>query len=104
MEYQIILTTCPDNDVAQNLATKLVESRLAACVSIIPGITSVYQWKGKVETEQEIQLLIKSKRELFDALTNYIKDNHPYELPEIIAVPITNGLPDYLEWIDEQTG
>ena len=99
-EYSITIATCPDKDSAKSIAGLLVESRLAACVQMFP-IESMYIWQDKVCDESEIMLLIKSKTELFDQISALIKAGHPYEVPEIIQVPITAGLPEYLNWIED---
>ncbi|HHL45798.1 MAG TPA: divalent-cation tolerance protein CutA [Gammaproteobacteria bacterium] len=98
---QLIFCTCPDRDCAQNLANTIVEQRLAACVSILPGVHSIYHWQGKQESADEILLLIKTHSQVYPALERLIQQQHPYELPEIIAVPVENGLPAYLNWISE---
>ena len=98
--YQIILCTCPDKDTAEKLAHLLVTGKLAACVNILPDITSIYLWQEQIESAQEHLLLIKANKSCYQAIEKAIGDNHPYELPEIIAVPIENGLPEYLHWID----
>lgn len=100
-DVHIVLNTCPDMDTAQHIAGSLVEEKLAACVNIIDGIHSVYQWKGKVHTDGEVLLLIKSPVARFSALQDRLRELHPYELPEIVAVPITDGLPEYLTWASE---
>jgi periplasmic divalent cation tolerance protein len=97
--YQLILCTCPDNQVAEQLASSLVEQRLAACINIVPGLTSIYRWQGKLERGTEVLLLIKTTWELYTAVENAIRQQHPYELPEIIAVTVDKGSPDYLRWI-----
>lgn len=99
--FLVILCTCPDNAVAEKLATLAVEAKLAACVNIIPGITSVYAWEGNIEKHQEALLIIKSHENQYNQLEELIKINHPYEVPEIIASPIINGLVEYLTWIKE---
>jgi periplasmic divalent cation tolerance protein len=99
-QYQITLCTCPDKDTAEKIAHLLVNDKLAACVNILPGITSVYRWHEQVESAQEHLLLIKANKSRYQAIETTIKKHHPYELPEIIAVPIENGLPEYLHWID----
>ncbi len=99
-DYQIILCTCPDNDTAENIASLLVEAHLAACVSILPNITSIYRWQGQIEHAEELLLVIKTRQEAYLALEDIIKRHHPYEIPEIIALPIERGLPDYLHWMD----
>jgi periplasmic divalent cation tolerance protein len=98
--YQIILCTCPDKDTAEKIAQLLVNDKLAACVNILSGITSIYLWQEQMESAQEHLLLIKANKSCYQAIEKTIKMHHPYELPEIIAVPIDNGLPEYLHWID----
>ncbi len=98
--HQIILCSCPDQKTAGHIAEHMIKHRLAACVNIVPGITSVYQWQGKLESAQEHLLIIKSHSDKYQAIETKIKQIHPYELPEIIAVPIEHGLPEYLQWID----
>ena len=98
--YQITLCTCPDKDTAEKIAHLLVNDKLAACVNILPGMTSVYRWHEQVESAQEHLLLIKANKSSYQAIETAIKKHHPYELPEIIAVAVENGLPEYLHWID----
>jgi periplasmic divalent cation tolerance protein len=98
-EYCLVLCTCPDAETAGNLAEALVAERRAACVNIVPGLTSVYAWEGKIERAQEHLLLIKTEVAAFGALETWLKAHHPYELPEVIAVPVVRGSVDYLEWI-----
>ena len=100
-EAQVILCTVPDMDSAGTIASTLVNEQLAACVNIIPGITSVYRWKGAVEQDSECLLLIKTTRTRWSALESRIKTLHPYELTEIIAVPLATGQQDYLQWISD---
>ncbi|ADE16579.1 CutA1 divalent ion tolerance protein [Nitrosococcus halophilus Nc 4] len=100
--YQLIFCTCPDQEVAKKLAALLVENRHAACANIVPGLTSVYRWQGKIETDSECLLLIKSRADHYSAVEQIIREQHPYELPEIIAVTIGSGLDGYLRWIDEE--
>ncbi len=102
-EPQLVLCTVPDRDTADALATRLVAERLAACVNIIPGITSVYRWRGVLERDTEHLLIIKTHSTVFATLQETIRGQHPYELPEVIAVPIGDGLPEYLDWISEST-
>ena len=97
----IVYCTCPDSDVARKLASELVSSRLAACVNILPGVESVYLWQGKIEKDREVLLLIKTDNAHFAALSDTITRLHPYEVPEIIAVPVQAGHQPYLEWIDQ---
>ncbi len=98
-EYQLVLTTCPDTEVAERLAQALVTEHLAACVNILPITKSIYLWQGNVESTAEQLLIIKSMTRTFRAIQKRIQELHPYELPEVIAVPIADGLPDYLAWI-----
>jgi len=102
MAYTLILSTCPTRDSAEKIATLLVEGRLAACVQRLP-IESTYLWQGKVVHGAEVALLIKSKAEHFDEVAATIREHHDYELPEIISLPITAGLPGYLQWINDCT-
>jgi len=96
----IVLCTVPDAATGESLARALVEARLAACVNIIPGLTSIYRWKGEVQQDKELLLIAKTRRDRFAELSVILSGLHPYELPEIIAVPIIDGLPAYLSWID----
>jgi periplasmic divalent cation tolerance protein len=96
---QIVLTTCPDNAAAERIAKALVAERLAACVNILPITQSIYLWKGQVESAAEQLLLIKSLTRTFRKIEKRILELHPYELPEVIAVPITSGFKDYLAWV-----
>lgn len=102
MDYQLVLTTCPDEQTAHQLAEHLIREHLAACVSCLPGVRSFYEWEGKIERAQEVQLLIKTRAERYADLEQAIRQQHPYEVPELIALPITAGLAGYLEWIDTQ--
>ena len=98
--FQIVLTTCPDEACAERIARTLVEEGLAACVNILPPMRSIYRWKGKIEAASEQLLVIKSTVVRFPALRDRLRSLHPYELPEIIAVPIADGLPEYLAWLN----
>ena len=99
----ICFCTCPDTDTAERLAEALVEERLAACVNILAPCTSVYRWNAAVETATEVPLLIKTTTVRYAALEAAIRARHPYELPEIVAVPVTQGLPGYLDWVAAET-
>jgi periplasmic divalent cation tolerance protein len=98
-----VLTNLPDHEAAAALARALVERRLAACVNVLGAATSIYRWRGGVEKAQEVPLLIKTSAPLYARLEAAIRELHPYELPEIIAVPIERGLPEYLEWVLSET-
>ncbi len=102
-EFLVVITTCPDPESARCLATKAVQSGLAACVNQLPGVNSFYSWEGKLQQTVEIMLLFKTRRSAYEALETLLQDAHPYELPEIIAVPITHGSPGYLKWIEDNT-
>jgi len=99
----VILCTVPDEATAEKLATGLVEERLAACVNAIPGVRSFYRWRGKIEADTEIQLVIKTRSERFDELAAWISANHPYDVPEIVAIPANRVSKAYLAWAVEQT-
>ena len=99
-EYSMIISTFPDKESAKKTAKLLVEQRLAACVQIFP-IESVYLWQNKICDENEILLLIKSRTDFFEKIATAIKENHSYEVPEIIQIPISDGLPTYLKWIGD---
>jgi periplasmic divalent cation tolerance protein len=96
----VVLCTCDSEDQAAQIARRLVEQRLAACVSIVANARSVYRWKEKIEDSPEILLVIKSRRDLFDALRVEIEKIHSYEIPEIIAIPIVDGSESYLAWLE----
>jgi len=102
-DYLLVVTNLPDRDAALALARELVERRLAACVNVLAPCTSVYRWKGAVESANEVPVLIKTRAALYEALESAIGALHPYDVPEIIAVPIVHGLPEYLEWVGEGT-
>lgn len=99
MNTLLVFTNLPDRPAAEALARALVEERLAACVNILASCRSVYRWQGAIENADEVPLLIKTSVERYAALAAAIRARHPYELPELIAVPITQGLPDYLAWV-----
>ncbi len=103
VDYLLVLCSCPDAACAEALSLAILEKRLAACVNEIGGIKSRYHWQDRITTDEEILLLIKTRRELFERLEAVIKERHPYELPEIIGVPIDPGSDDYLSWIDSAT-
>ena len=102
MEYCIILTTCPNNEEADILASKLIKEKLAACVQLSP-ITSYYTWKSQIHNDPEIRLLIKTKTSLYELVEQLIKKYHSYDVPQIVQLPILDGSSEYLGWIDEST-
>ena len=99
----LVVTQMPDRASALTLARLLVESRLAACVSIGAPVESLYHWRGKIETAQEIPVVVKTRPERYADVEASIRAHHPYELPEILAVPVTDGLAPYLQWIADET-
>lgn len=99
--YKLVLVTAPER-VSAKIAEELVKKKVAACVNILP-IRSIYSWKGKIEDDKENLLIIKTKKPRIEQLKEIIKEIHPYEVPECIVLPIEDGLPDYLKWIDETT-
>jgi periplasmic divalent cation tolerance protein len=101
MGYIVVFVTTPDKDTAEKLALKLVENKLAACVNITEQVKSVYFWQGNIENEKESLMIIKSREDLFEKLEQFVKENHPYTVPEIVALPIIKGSSEYLNWIDE---
>jgi len=103
-QYLIALNTCPDIETARIIADKLIEAGCAACVNIVPGIESVYQWQGEVEHDEELLLIIKTHKDAYAQLEQLIQQHHPYELPEIIAVSIKAGSGEYLAWIGQTVG
>lgn len=103
METLLVITNLPDAYSAHALAGALVEARLAACVNILAPCRSVYRWQGKTENAEEVPVLIKTTAARYAALEAAIRARHPYELPEIIAVPVDRGLPEYLAWVDSET-
>ena len=103
MSTLLVLTNCPDEESANAIALALVEARLAACVNILPRVQSIYRWQGAVESATEIPLFIKSTAANYPALEATIRNRHPYQVPEIIALPVTHGLSAYLDWIASET-
>ena len=99
MTALICFCTCPDADSAERIAAALVAERLAACVNLLPGLRSVYRWQGKVEAAAEVLLLVKTSAEAYPALQERLRQLHPYELPELLAVEAASGLPEYLQWL-----
>lgn len=103
MEPLLILTNLPDNASAEKLARALIESRAAACVNVLAPCHSIYRWQGAVETAAEVPLLIKSSAANYPLIEEMVRAQHPYAVPELIAIPITHGLPAYLDWLATET-
>jgi periplasmic divalent cation tolerance protein len=100
----VVLSTCATEDEGARLAQALVEARVAACVTLVPGARSVYRWQGAIETAAECLLIIKSSRALFEPLRLALEQAHSYEVPELLALPVTEGAPRYMHWLEDQLG
>ena len=101
----LILSNLPDREYALRLAAALVDQRLAACVNVLGECTSLYRWQGAVETASEVPVLIKTRASLYPRVEDAIRELHPYAVPEVIALPVSAGLPAYLQWVmEESTG
>ncbi|PJK10161.1 divalent-cation tolerance protein CutA [Lysobacteraceae bacterium NML08-0793] len=103
MHVLICFNTCPSRADAERIADALVKARLAACVNILPGITSTYRWQGQIVHDEEWLLIIKTRSDRLDALRARLVELHPYELPELVAVQASDGLPTYLDWVRAET-
>lgn len=98
----VVFVTTPSAEVAAGLARALVEARLAACGNVVPGLRSIYRWEGKVEDEAEVLLLLKTTRERLPALRDEVLRRHPYQVPEVVALPVEGGSAAYLDWVRSQ--
>jgi periplasmic divalent cation tolerance protein len=103
-DAQLVLTMLPNADKAVEVARTLVEERLAACCNLIPAVRSIYRWEGKLQDENEVLLLLKTKSEQLERLKARILELHPYEVPEVLAVPVEAGYSGYLEWLAKELG
>jgi periplasmic divalent cation tolerance protein len=103
-DFVVALTTLPGDFDATALAQEIVATGLAACVTIVPGIRSVYTWKGVPQVDHEQQLLIKTTTEQVDQLWDVLNDRHPYDVPEFLVVPVVDGSEEYLKWLDQNVG
>jgi len=99
----VVLCTCPDSPTAESLATGLVENGLAACVNILPEIRSIYRWQGEVQQDAETLLIMKTGRETYLRMESWLVEHHPYDVPEVLALPIERGAADYLDWVIQET-
>ena len=99
----LVITNMPDAATAEKLAQQIIDARVAACVNQLAPCTSTYRWRDNIETASEVPLLIKTTQTAYPRLEALIRAAHPYELPEIIAVPVSVGLPAYLDWVNQQT-
>jgi len=100
----VVFSACATEEEAEKIARTLVEARLAACVNIVPGARSVYRWQGAIETAAEWMLIIKSSRQIFGRLSGALEKAHSYQIPEVLAVPVVEGAPNYLNWLEDQLG
>ena len=98
-EALVILCTCPDEATASRLAGDLVEENLAACVNILPGIRSIYRWQDELQMDDEVLMLVKTSRDAYPQLERWLLDNHPYDVPEVLALPVETGAANYLAWV-----
>ena len=101
-EKIVVFSTCGSEDEAVKVGRALVEARVAACVNIVPKIRSIYRWKGEVQDDSEWLLVIKSSRSLFDRLKAELRKVHSYEVPELLAIPVVDGSPEYLDWLNRE--
>ena len=102
-DIQVVLCTCPDSDTAEKLATGLVEERLAACVNILPEIRSIYRWGGELQKDREALMIVKTRGDRQGELQNWLQRHHPYEVPEILALNVSAGSADYMNWVFNET-
>lgn len=101
---RVVLATAPDRETAETLVRQLVEERRAACGTILPGAISIYRWKGAVERAEECVVLLKVRIDAVDALVARAAELHPYEVPELLVLPVESGLASYLSWVEEESG
>ena len=103
MNFIVVFATTPTKEDAKKIARKIVDEGLAACVSIVDEVKSIFYWEGKIEKAREAMLIIKTRNEKFNQLMDHIKSIHPYTVPEILAIPILAGNPEYLKWVEDST-
>jgi len=102
-EHILVLITCKDNSEAQHISAALVGQHLAACTNIMPNVRSVFHWKGSIEHEDEVLMMVKSQDQCLDRIVDVVKQEHSYDTPEIIALPIIGGSDEYLSWLVDET-
>lgn len=100
-EILLVMSTFPDAETAGRIAEQLVKEKLIACANLLPAVRSIYRWQGKVEDAAETFVFLKTTRNRFDEFEKKLRELHPYEVPEILALPVADGLPDYLRWVSE---
>jgi periplasmic divalent cation tolerance protein len=103
VEVLVVLCTCPDLQVAEGLACGLVEHGFAACVNILPEIRSIYRWQGKLQKDGEVLIIVKTTRQAYAGMEQWLSQHHPYDVPEILAIPVAEGSDEYLEWVLRET-
>lgn len=103
-QVSVVLTTAPDLAVAERLAATLVDERSAACANILPGVRSVYRWKGEVQRDDEVLVVLKTTRDGVPRLRDRLAELHPYDVPEVLALDVSDGLPAYLDWVTAEVG
>lgn len=102
-ELVLALSTAPDAETAARIGRALVQERLIACANLVPGLTSIYRWQGEVQQEGEVLLLMKTRRSLVQRLKERLPDLHPYQVPELVVAPVTDGLEPYCRWVRDET-
>lgn len=102
-EVSLVLSTAPDLETAERLVRQLVEERLIACGNLVPGVASVFRWKGEIQREDEVLVLMKARTEALDRVIARVAELHPYEVPEVLSFPVGKGLPAYCGWVVEET-
>ena len=103
MEYIVILITCSSADEAEKISSSLLDKKLIACANIVPGIRSLFRWQGEMCSENEVLLILKTTADKFDLILTTVQDQHSYDTPEVIALPIIKGSEKYLKWISDET-
>jgi periplasmic divalent cation tolerance protein len=103
-QVRVVLMTAPDPDTATRITRSLVEERLVACGNVVPGLTSIYRWDGEVQEDPEVLVILKTDADSLPTLLRRAHELHPYEVPELLALPVTEGLPSYLEWVADECG
>lgn len=103
-DVRVVLVTAPDREVAASLARELVEKNLAACGNVIPGLLSIYRWEGDVQEDPEVLLILKTHADRLESLMEKVSALHPYDVPEILALPVSEGLPSYMQWVARECG